>query len=109
MQPVYSNPVVTQVVYPNSTLPNNAQSTFDNGEIVLFSPTNNTREAQYWLNGMPYVMKPGTVQRFRNDRTWTFEMRNGSQQILRYTLSTGNFKVKESASGMELFSTADQL
>ena len=113
-QPVYSNGVVNQVSYANSTYPvngqvvtSNSQSLVDGGEIVVFSPASNTRDAQYTMNGTSYVLKPGMLQRLRNDRTWTFEMNSGGQ-LLRYTLSTGYFKMKDSANGMELFSTQDQ-
>jgi hypothetical protein len=82
--------------------------TYDNGEIVLFSPPTNTQEAQYTLNGNAYSMKPGTVQKLTNDRNWTIDVNLGNGQTAKYTLSTGRYKFKQSDSGMGLFTTQDQ-
>ena len=67
---------------------------YDNGEIVIFSPPTNSREIQYTLNGAPYTMKPGTLQKFKNDRTWVVEVNPGSGQSTKFTLSAGRFKFK---------------
>lgn len=80
---------------------------YDQGEIVLFSPPSNNQDVQYTLNGAPYTMKPGTVQKFTNDRTWTIETRLGSGQVTRYTLATGRYKFKETETGMNLYTTED--
>lgn len=125
-QPVYSQPVYTptvygQPVYSNSVSTSNfpvltsppvtssaSQVVYDNGEIVLFSPPGNTQDVQYILNGTAFTMKPGTMQKFTNDRTWTIDVNMGSGQTVKYTLSTGYFKFKQSESGVGLFSTKDQ-
>ncbi len=120
-QPVYSTPVYSQPVYSNtvysgsssivttpSVVTSTPQVTYDNGEIVLFSPPTNTQDAQYTLNGNVYSMKPGTVQKFTNDRTWTIDVNLGNGQTTKYTLSTGRYKFKQSDTGMGLFSTQDQ-
>ena len=52
-------------------------------------------------------MKPGTLQKFANDRTWTIDVNLGNGQHAKYTLSTGRFKFKQSETGNGLFSTKD--
>jgi hypothetical protein len=84
------------------------QVTYDGGEIVLFSPPDNSQESQYTLNGVAYSMKPGSVQRFANDRNWTIEVNRGNGQSMKYTLSTGRYKFKPSSGGIALFTTQDQ-
>ena len=81
----------------------------DGGEIVVFSPSSATTDVQYTLNGTPYVLKPGSVQRFTNDRQWTVEFPASSDgaMSLRYTLTTGNYKFKPSGNGLGLFQTQD--
>jgi hypothetical protein len=80
---------------------------FDNGEIILFSPPSNTIDVQYSLNGVSYTMKPGTMQKFTNDRAWVIDVNPGTGQNAKFTLSTGNFKFKQSDKGMGLFTTKD--
>jgi hypothetical protein len=46
-----------------------SQAVHDGGEIVLFSPSESGKDFQYSLNGSPYLIKPGGVHRFLNDRT----------------------------------------
>ena len=114
--PVYSQPISSNVVYPGSsavvTSPQVIVSTpsvvYDNGEIVLFSPPDNTQDVQYTLNGTAFTMKPGSVQKFTHDRTWTIDVNLGNGQTVKYTLSTGFFKFTQSESGIGLFSTKDQ-
>ena len=95
----------------NSQSPNpqsaSVSATPDNGEIVLFSPPTNSREVQYTLNGALYTMKPGTVQKFSNDRTWVIEVNPGSGQNTKYTLSSGRYKFKQMDSGLNLYATKD--
>ena len=85
-----------------------AGPTPDGGEIMLFSPANTPGEVEYALNGVRYTMRPGSVQRFTNDRTWTIELApaNG-QSPLRYTLVSSRYKFKPSANGMAVFQTQD--
>ena len=103
-----SSPVITtpNVTYSKIQLPP-SDSNYDQGEIVLFSPPTNTQDVQYKLNGAPYTMKPGTVQKFTNDRTWTIEASLGSGVVTKYTLATGNYKFKQTESGMSLYTTQD--
>lgn len=92
-QPVYSMPV---------------GPTPDGGEIVLFSPANTPGDVEYALNGARYTMRPGSVQRFTNDRTWTIELApTNGQPPLRYTLVSSRYKFKPSANGMAVFQTQD--
>ena len=119
--PVYSQQVYNQPVYSNTVYSGNSpfvtssgvvtsahQVTYDNGEIVLFSPPTNTQDAQYTLNGNTFSMKPGTIQKFTNDRNWTIDVNLGNGQTTKYTLSTGRYKFKQSDKGMGLFTTQDQ-
>ena len=102
---VQSYPVYATQQYGIST----PQYVPDGGEIVLFSPASVTTDIPYTLNGIPYAMKPNSVQRFTNDRQWTIEFPstgNGSAS-LRYSLVTGRYKFKPSGSGMGLFQTQD--
>ena len=94
--PVQSTPVVTE---------SSPQITFDNGEILLFSPPTNTVDAQYSLNGVSYTMKPGSMQKFTNDRIWIINVNLGGGQNTKYTLSTGRYKFKQSEAGLGLFAT----
>ena len=99
-QPSYSQPVYTQPAY---TAP-----IYDGGEIVLFSAANMPGDVQYTLNGVPYQMKPGSVQRFTNDRTWTIEVATGSgQSPQQFTLVSGRYKFKPLANGIALVQTQD--
>ena len=110
-QPVNTNPIYfgnAPVVTSQQVVSSTPQTVYDNGEIVLFSPPSNTQDVQYSLNGNPYTMKPGTLQKFTNDRTWTIDVSTGSGQTVKYTLSTGRFKFKQFESGMGLFTTQDQ-
>jgi hypothetical protein len=113
---IYSQPVYTNSIYTGSSpvmttrqvVPASSQVLTDGGEIVLFSPPSNTQDVQYSLNGQTYTMKPGTVQRFTNDRIWIIEVTNAGGQSLQYTLSSGRYKFKAAGSGMGLFSTTDR-
>ena len=80
-------------------------ATYDNGEIVIFSPPTNTVDVQYSLNGVSYTMKPGSMQKFVNDRIWIINANLGNRQNTKYTLSTGRYKFKQSETGMSLFTT----
>ena len=91
-----------------SSLPSSSQGTYDQGEIVLFSPPTNTREVKYLLNGASYTMKPGSLQKFINDRTWVIEADLGNGRVVNYTLSTGQYKFKQTDSDMNLFTTKDR-
>lgn len=112
-QPYYSQPsyYTTQPSYTTiqpsySTTP--AGPTPDGGQIVLFSATDTPGEVAYTLNGVSYLMKPGSVQRFSNDRTWTIEVAPGhAQSPQRYTLVTGRYKFKPLANGIALVQTQD--
>ncbi|MBC8114310.1 MAG: hypothetical protein H7062_08035 [Candidatus Saccharimonas sp.] len=112
-QPYYSQPsyYTTQPSYyttqPSySSLP--AGPTPDGGEIVLFSATNTPGDVAYTLNGVSYLMKPGTTQRFTNDRTWTIEVAPAhGQSPQRYTLVSGRYKFKPLANGIALVQTQD--
>ncbi len=100
---VRSYPVYATQQYTVST----PQYVPDGGEIVLFNPTNATTDVSYTLNGTPYTIKPGSVQRFTNDRLWTIEFPSNGTASLRYTLVAGRYKFKPSGSGMGLFQTQD--
>lgn len=80
----------------------------DGRDIVLFNPVETGKEIQYSLNGSPYLIKPGGVQTFPNDRTWTIDMDTGTGQHLRYTLESRRYKFKLTQAGMGVFSTLDQ-
>ena len=100
-------------IYPGSSLvqttPSATASTspakYDNGEIVIFSPPTNTVDVQYSLNGVSYTMKPGSMQKFTNDRIWIVNFNVGNGQSTKYTLSTGRYKFKQSDVGIGLFLT----
>ena len=96
--PIFTSPAVTAAIPPVS---------FDNGEIVLFSPPTNTSDVQYSLNGVSYTMTPGTLQKFANDRSWTIDVNLGNGQHAKYSLSTGRFKFKQAETGMGLYSTQE--
>ena len=98
-----SSPVITTPTVISTSPP----VVYDNGEIIVFSPPNNSVDVQYALNGVSYTMKPGTLQKFANDRTWTIDVNLGNGQHAKYTLSTGRFKFKQSETGIGLFSTKD--
>ncbi|WP_373649672.1 hypothetical protein [Schlesneria sp. DSM 10557] len=108
-----SSPVMTtpNLSAQNLTLSNTAlrqtDASFDQGEVVIFSPPTNEQEVQYTLNGASYTMKPGTVQRFTNDRTWTIEVTLGNGTPTKYTLGSGHYKFKQTETGMSLYTTAD--
>ncbi len=102
-QPVYAQPVYTQPVYAAPAAP-----VFDGGEIVLFSAADTPGDVQYTLNGVQYQLRPGSVQRFRNDRAWTIEVASGvGQAPQQFTLVTGRYKFKPSANGIALVTTQD--
>ena len=96
ISPVHSTPAVTE---------SSPSVTYDNGEILLFSPPTNTVDAQYSLNGVSYSMKPGSVQKFTNDRIWIINVNLGNGQNTKYTLSTGRYKFKQTEMGLGLFTT----
>lgn len=96
----------TTVNVPRSMVPQSAPQ-FDNGEILIFSPPTNDREISYTLNGAPYTMKPGTLQRFKNDRTWIIEVNLAGNGDSRYTLAAGNYKFKESDGVMHFYTTRE--
>ena len=52
-------------------------------------------------------MKPGTLQKFTNDRKWVIEVNLGNGEMTQYTLSTGRFKFKQSETGFHLYTTRD--
>lgn len=109
-QPVYvqPQPVQPQPVYsPTTALPAAPSPYADGGEIVLFSPSTNTSDIRYMLNGHQYTMKPGTKQRFTNDRTWTVQYESLPGQVVTYTLHSVHYKFKQSESGLSLFKTQD--
>ena len=82
------------------------QATFDNGQIVIFSPPTNTKDVQYALNSATYTMKPGTLQKFTNDRVWTIET-NLNGQTVKYNLSAGRYKFSQYGSVMNLYTTKE--
>ncbi len=82
------------------------QATYDNGEIVIFSPPTNTKDVQYALNSATYTMKPGTLQKFTNDRVWTIET-NVNGQAVKYNLSAGRYKFSQYGSVMNLYTTKE--
>ncbi len=81
------------------------QATYDHGEIVIFSPPTNTVDVQYSLNGVSYTMKPGSMQKFTNDRIWIVNFNVGNGQNTKYTLASGRYKFKQSDAGIGLFMT----
>jgi hypothetical protein len=81
------------------------QATFDNGEITIFSPPTNTVDVEYSLNGVSYTMKPGSMQKFTNDRIWIVNFNIGNGQNTKYTLATGRYKFKQTEAGIGLFMT----
>lgn len=102
-QPYYSQPVYTQPVHTMPSAP-----TFDGGEIVLFTTPDVPGDVQYTLNGVAYQLRPGSVQRFRNDRLWTIEVASGvGQSPQQFTLVSGRYKFKPTANGIALVSTQD--
>lgn len=114
--PPLNRPPYANMPYPGFASPfgprgfsNPAWPLADGGEIVLFSEPGTNREALYTLNGMPYVMKPGTMQRLRNDRVWNLALNSGTGQLIRYTLPSGAYKFKPTGFGisMGLFATQD--
>ena len=108
-QQVDSNPIDlrnTQVVTTLKINPSPPPVTYDNGEIVIFSPPTNTQDAQYTLNGASYTMKPGTLQKFANDRVWTIET-NIKGQVVKYNLSAGRYKFSQNGSVMNLYTTKE--
>lgn len=98
-----SSPVVTTPIEPQAS----SMSPDGQGEILLFSPPTNSVDVSYLLNGVTYTMKPGTLQRFANDRTWVIEVNPGTDQSVKYTLSSGRFKFKQAEAGIGLFSTKE--
>lgn len=98
-----SSPIVTS---PVESVPNRVPD-YDNGEIVVFSPPTNSVDVQYSLNDVTYTMKPGTLQKFANDRTWVIDVNPGTAQSVKYTLSTGRYKFKQTDSGVSLYTTKD--
>lgn len=106
-QPVYTQPqpVYTQPQY--STIPAGPTPLADGGEILLFSPSTNTGNIRYTLNGQPYTMPPGTKQRFTNDRTWTIQFESAPGRTTTYTLSADRYKFTTSETGVGLFQTQD--
>ncbi len=106
-QPVYvqPRPVYTQPQY--STIPAGPTPLADGGEILLFSPSTNTGNIRYTLNGQPYTMPPGTKQRFTNDRTWTIQFESAPGQTSTYTLSADRYKFTSTESAVGLFQTQD--
>ena len=107
-QPSYAQSCISQpsdIRQTSATAPQN----FDGGEVVLFSAANTPGDVQYTLNGTPFVLQPGQVQRFRNDRTWIIEVPpSAGQAQQRFTLATGRYKFKPVANGIGLVQTADQ-
>lgn len=98
-QPVYTQPAYTQQQMQN----------FDGGEIVLFSAPDIQGVVQYTLNGSPYQMNPGAVQRFTNDRPWIIEVATPAGQApQRFTLSSGRYKFKPATNGTALVQTQDR-
>ena len=80
----------------------------DGGEIVLFVPADAASGVNYTLNGQPFSMQPGQLQKLVNDRVWTIEFAPTAGQIaLRYTLVSARFKFKPSGTGIGLFQTQD--
>ena len=96
-----SSPVATTPTQSVST----PQATFDNGEITIFSPPTNTVDVEYSLNGVSYTMKPGSMQKFTNDRIWIVNFNIGNGQNTKYTLATGRYKFKQTEAGIGLFMT----
>lgn len=112
----YGSPYYTIPVYVQPTLQGTltepaapaAPATFDGGEIILFSAADTPGEVQYTLNGAPFQLKPGQVQRFTNDRAWTIEVApSNGQPPQRFTLSSGRYKFKPTVNGISLVSTQD--
>ena len=89
---------------------NTASPVEDRDEIVFFSSPGTVAEAQYSLNGVPYVMKPGTMQRLKNDRVWKVEVNSGTGRVMPYTLAPGAYKFKPTGltMSMGLFATQDR-
>jgi len=98
-------PVFDRVPFPNTASPAG-----DGDEILLFSPSCTLHEAHYSVNGVPYVMKPGTKQRLKNDRVWKVEVNSGTGQVMRYTLAPGAYKFRSTGLSMSmgLFATQDR-
>jgi hypothetical protein len=110
-QAMTSSPIIIQSRGSSSSaLPqppiSSSSASFDNGEILIFSPPTNSRSIDYTLNGAYYTMKPGTLQRFKNDRTWNIEVVL-DQGNAKYTLSSGRYKFRQTETGMHLYSTKD--
>ena len=108
-QPGYFQPQPQYVPAPAGSyvVPSNPLSRPDLGEITLFSPSSNSFDVPYTLNGHPYSMRPGTKQKFTNDRTWTIEFESTPGQLVRYTLVSARYKFKLTDTGLGLFQTQD--
>ena len=106
-QPVYvqPRPVYTQPQY--STSPAGPPPLADGGEILIFSPSTNTGNIRYTLNGQPYTMPPGTKQRFTNDRKWTIQFESAPGRVLTYSLSADRYKFTSNEEGIGFFQTQD--
>lgn len=110
--PVSTSPSIVIIQTPKaaSTLPPAPapiSTAYDNGEIVLFSPPSNTTEAKYTLNGMAYTMKPGTYQKFKNDRDWIIDVTNADGTSTKFTLAAGNYKFRQAPTGISLYTTKE--
>ena len=84
------------------------QRVYDNGPIVITSPTTNDKAVDYSLNGTRFTIEPGQSQKFKHDRDWIVEFNRGSGRATgEYVLKSATYKFKQTANGWELFEAAN--
>ena len=107
-QPQPYSPGVTSgpsVIPPSPSLAESSSA--DGGEILLFSPPTNPSDIRYNLNGRSYTMRPGTKQKFTNDRNWKIQFESSPGQVATYTLNSTRYKFKATEGATALYETQD--
>ncbi len=106
--PVYSTPNYSQSYSVPSTVVVTPQRVYDNGPIVITSPTTNDKVIDYSLNGNRFTIQPGQSQKFNHDRDWVVDFNRGDGQGAgQYALKSATYKFKQTAKGWELFEAAN--
>ncbi len=67
------------------------------GTIKLRLPPTADTTVKYEINGMAYVLKPGHVQTFANDRNWTITFDDGTGHMESQPLPAGKFVFERNA------------
>ncbi len=105
--PVYSTPSYSPSYSAPSPVDAAPQRVYDNGPIVITSPTTNDKAVDYSLNGTRFTIEPGQSQKFKHDRDWIVEFNRGSGRGTgEYVLKSATYKFKQTANGWELFEAA---